>query len=99
MKLTITKDTYTVVTANGKDNGKLKIMTETDEKNKEMRMDVIGVEGPNKGKTFPAIFKFDDKGQLHICYDLSEKARPAKYESPKNTLVLLAVYKKMSPSK
>lgn len=98
-KLTITKEGYTVVTQTGTDSGDLKIMTETDDTNKHMRMDVIGTEGPNKGKKFPAIFKFDDKGNLHICYDLSEKARPADYESPSGSLIFLAVYKKAKPSK
>ena len=92
--LEIIESNYVVTTSQAIDKGKLKIETDVNKEEPEMKMDIIGVEGPNKGKTFPAIFKFVDSGELHICYNLGGKDRPKEFKSPKNELILLSVYKK-----
>jgi uncharacterized protein (TIGR03067 family) len=52
---------------------------------------VVGTEGPNNGKTFPAIFEI--KGDtLRICYDLSGAKRPAEFKSTPGTLLYLVTY-------
>jgi len=56
-------------------------------------IDVIGEQGPNKGKTIPAIYEI--KGDsLKICYDLAGKTRPGKLETEKDTRQFLATYKR-----
>jgi len=56
-------------------------------------MDVIGKEGPNKGKTLPAIYKLDGDS-LTICYDLTGKARPTQFKTEAGTMQLLITYKR-----
>ena len=52
---------------------------------------VIGTEGPNHGKTFPAIYEL--KGDtLRICYDLSGAKRPAEFKSVAGTKLYLVTY-------
>ena len=54
-------------------------------------MTITSVEGPNQGKTFPAIYEIDGD-TLRICYDLSGTKRPAKFETTAGTLLCLATY-------
>ena len=56
-------------------------------------MDVLGTEGPNKGKTFPSIYELDGD-TLKICYTLEGKDRPAGFESKEGTETLLVTYKR-----
>ena len=43
-------------------------------------MTITGTEGPNHGRTFPAIYEL--KGDtLRICYDLSGAKRPTEFKS------------------
>ena len=55
------------------------------------RMDVVGEDGPNKGKRFPAIYRFKGR-ELEICYDLSEQDRPTEFVSREGTKVLRVTY-------
>jgi uncharacterized protein (TIGR03067 family) len=54
-------------------------------------MTVTGTEGPNNGKTFPAIYELNGD-TLRICYDLSGVKRPEKFESRAGTLLYLVTY-------
>lgn len=56
-------------------------------------MDVTGTDGPNKGKTIPAIYELDGD-TLRICYDLSGKECPKEFKTEKNTKLYLVTYKK-----
>ena len=52
---------------------------------------VTGTEGPNHGKTFPAIYEL--KGdKLRICYDLSGAKRPDEFKSLAGTKLYLVTY-------
>ena len=52
---------------------------------------ITGTEGPNQGKTFPAIYEL--KGDtLRICYDLSGAKRPEKFESIAGTKLYRVTY-------
>jgi uncharacterized protein (TIGR03067 family) len=52
---------------------------------------VAGVEGPNQGKTFPAIYEL--KGDtLTICYDLSGAKRPTEFKTLPGTKLYLVTY-------
>ena len=54
-------------------------------------MTITGSEGPNSGKTFPAIYEL--KGDtLRICYDLSGAKRPTEFKSLEGTRLYLVTY-------
>ena len=58
-------------------------------------MTITGTEGPNQGKTFPAIYELgrDETGDtLRICYDLSGAKRPAEFKSVVGTKLYLVTY-------
>ncbi len=59
---------------------------------------LTGTSGPNKGKTMLAIFELD-KETLKVCYDLSGKAFPAKFESAPETSSFLATYERQKSRK
>jgi uncharacterized protein (TIGR03067 family) len=59
-------------------------------------LDIIGTDGPNKGKTFLAIYERDGD-TLRICYDLSGKNRPKDFKSPEGTQHFLVTYKREKP--
>jgi len=56
-------------------------------------MEVIGGEGPNKGKTFPCIYELDGKS-LRICHDLSGRKRPTEFKTRKDTELYLITYQR-----
>ena len=54
-------------------------------------MTITGTQGPNHGKTFPAIYEL--KGDtLRICYDLSGAKRPTEFKSVAGTRLYLVTY-------
>ena len=57
------------------------------------RMDVVGEDGPNQSKRFPAIYRFNGR-ELEICIDFSEKDRPGEFASRKDSLLLRATFAK-----
>jgi uncharacterized protein (TIGR03067 family) len=59
-------------------------------------MEITGTAGPNKGKTFSAIYELQGD-TLKICYDLTGKARPTEFKSKAGTQLFLATYKKVKP--
>jgi uncharacterized protein (TIGR03067 family) len=62
-----------------------------DSASKAKGMTITGTEGPNKGKTFPAIYEL--KGDtLRICYDLSGAKRPTEFKSIAGTRLYLVTY-------
>lgn len=94
IKLTIKDDTYEVLVGKNPDRGTLSLDSEA----KPKAMDVVGKEGPNKGKTIPAIYKLDGE-KLEICYDLSGKARPQAFKTREGTQLFLVVYEKVKEAK
>ena len=56
-------------------------------------MDIKGTEGPNKGKTFLAIYELKDD-KLTICYDLSGEARPTEFKTKPDTKLFLVTYER-----
>ena len=62
-----------------------------DSTSKPKSMTITGTEGPNHGKTFPAIYEL--KGDtLRICYDLSGAKRPTEFKSIAGTKLYLVTY-------
>ncbi len=58
------------------------------------QMDIRGQQGPNAGRTIPAIFDLT-RDDLTICYQLGAGPRPADFTSPKGTQILLIHYKRV----
>jgi len=54
-------------------------------------MTVTGTEGPNNGKTFPAIYEINGD-TMRICYDLSGAKRPTEFKSVAGTKLYLVNY-------
>ncbi|MBI3831647.1 MAG: TIGR03067 domain-containing protein [Planctomycetes bacterium] len=88
IKLVLDGDTYTLTNAIGDDKGVIKV----DASKKPMAMDIIGKEGPNKGKEYPAIYELKDD-TMTICYDLSGQARPTEFKTKPGTKLFLMTYK------
>jgi uncharacterized protein (TIGR03067 family) len=80
---------YTVKSGGPDDKGTVKY----DATKKPKELDVIGEEGPNKGKTFLAIYEHDGDA-LKVCYDLEGKKRPTEFKTETSTKQFLAVYKR-----
>jgi uncharacterized protein (TIGR03067 family) len=79
--------------------GKLDKGTYTVDGSKDPKqLTIVGTEGPNKGKTIPAIFDLE-KDTLTVCYDMSGKAAPEKFESKADSSSFLVTYSKEEPSK
>ena len=88
IKLVVKGDDYTVTVGKQTDKGTAKVNA----KAKPKEIDITGTDGPNKGKTIPAIFERDGD-TLRICYDLSGKARPTEFKSAEGTQTFLVTYK------
>jgi uncharacterized protein (TIGR03067 family) len=56
-------------------------------------MDIVGLEGPNKGKTFLAIYALE-ADKLKICYDLAGNTRPTKFKTEAGTRQFLVTYQR-----
>lgn len=91
-KLTLKKDTYLLESNEGNDEGECVV----DAKKSPKTMKITGTNGPNKGKTFLAIY--ERKGEtLRVCYDLSGKETPTEFATKKDTRLFLVTYKKAKP--
>lgn len=90
MRLKIKDGTYEVTVANVSDRGTLKI----DSRANPATMDIIGTEGPNKGKTIPAIYELRGNS-LRICYSLSGEKRPMEFKTGGTESIFLVTYKRV----
>ncbi len=91
LKLTLKKGEYEVV-AESPDRGTVTYNNSPDPK----EMDIKGTEGPNKGKTYLAIYELKDD-KLTICYDLSGEARPTEFKTKPDTKLFLVTYERKKP--
>lgn len=89
MKLTLSDGKYTVAVGEQLDQGNVKI----DHTAKPKSMDIVGTEGPNKGKTLLAIYELDGD-KLRICYDLAGKKRPTEFKTEPETRQFLVTYQR-----
>jgi uncharacterized protein (TIGR03067 family) len=89
IKLTLKDGKYTVTVGKDPDHGTVKL----DPSAKPTAMDITGTEGPNKGKTFLAIYELDG-ATLKICYDLSGKGRPTEFKTAEGTQLFLVTYQR-----
>jgi len=92
IKLVMSDGKYTATVSGQDDKGTLKV----DPNAKPATMDIVGTDGPNKGKTFPAIYELSGD-TLKICYALEGKDRPGKFETKPGTALFLVTYKRQKP--
>jgi uncharacterized protein (TIGR03067 family) len=78
---------YEVFVGNEPDRGTYTLDTSSNPKG----MTITGTEGPNKGKTFPAIYELEGDA-LRICYDLSGAKRPDNFATVAGTKLYLVTY-------
>ena len=92
MKLEVAGEKYTVTVGKTVDMGTVKL----DLSKKPRAMDIIGNDGPNKDKTFLAIYELNGD-TLRVCYDLTGKSRPTEFKTQKDALVFLVTYQRGKP--
>lgn len=92
IRLVIADGKYTVTVGQQVDKG----VTKLDPSTKPKSLDVIGTDGPNKGKTILAIYELSPD-TLQVCYDLTGKARPTEFKTTKGSLQFLVTYKRAKP--
>ncbi len=61
---------------------------------KPAKMDIVGREGPNAGRTIPAIYEFAESS-LTVCYQLGTGSRPTEFTSPQGSQVFVVRYKRV----
>ncbi len=83
-KLIISDSNYTVI-AESIDKGIVKYTND--------KIDIYSKEGPNAGKHFTAIYKFE-KSELTICYNLSGDSYPETFETKDKPMYFLSIFKK-----
>jgi uncharacterized protein (TIGR03067 family) len=86
LTLTLKGGTYEAV-AESADRGTVRYDTSAEPR----AMDIKGVEGPNKGKTYLAIYELKHD-TLTICYDLSGASRPKEFKTQPGTRLFLVTY-------
>lgn len=89
IRLEVKGDQYTAIVGMKPDRGTCKL----DASAKPKALDIIGTDGPNKGKTILAIYERHGDA-LRICYDLSGKSRPKEFSTKEGTRLFLATYKR-----
>ncbi|HET6327609.1 MAG TPA: TIGR03067 domain-containing protein [Planctomycetaceae bacterium] len=92
--LTLSDGKYTVNIGDQVDEGTYKV----DESKTPKTITIVGKKGPNEGKTILGIYELD-KGTLKVCYDMSGKAFPAKFESKADSQLFLASYTRQKMKK
>jgi uncharacterized protein (TIGR03067 family) len=89
IQLKITGDKYTLQSNEKPDAGTFKL----DPDKQPKQITITGTDGPNKGKTFPAIYEITGD-TLKVCYDLSGQAHPREFKTTPGTQLFLATYKR-----
>jgi uncharacterized protein (TIGR03067 family) len=87
--LKISDGKYEVIVNGHPDKGTCKV----DPSTKPRTMDITGTEGPNTGRTIPAIYELSGD-KLTICYQLRGSTRPKEFKSSKETSEYLVVYQR-----
>ena len=89
IKLVLKDEKYTATVDEQVDEGTVTLDLESDPKG----MEIKGTNGPNNGKTIPAIYELKDD-VLKVCYNLEGKKRPTKFKTTAGSKLYLVTYKK-----
>ncbi|HXR05836.1 MAG TPA: TIGR03067 domain-containing protein [Candidatus Acidoferrum sp.] len=87
IRLKLDNGKYEVLAGNQPDRGTYTLDSTSTPKS----LTITGTEGPNRGKTFPAVFELSGD-TLRICYDLSGAKRPTEFKSVAGTQLFLVTY-------
>jgi uncharacterized protein (TIGR03067 family) len=87
ISLRLANGRYEVIAGSEPDRGTYTL----DSTSKPRGMTITGTEGPNNGKTFPAIYELTGD-TLRICYDLSGAKRPTEFRTAAGTKLYLVTY-------
>jgi len=90
--LEIAGEAYTVTVGKEVDKGTVKV----DAAATPAAIDIVGVVGPNKGKTILGIVEVE-KDTLRVCYDFSGKDRPTEFTTAEGTQHFLVTYERKKP--
>ncbi|MCY3014009.1 MAG: TIGR03067 domain-containing protein [Planctomycetaceae bacterium] len=90
--LEIAGESYTVTVGKEVDKGTVKVDAEAT----PAAIDIVGVVGPNKGKTILGIVEVA-KDTLRVCYDFSGKDRPTEFKTAEGTQHFLVTYERKQP--
>ena len=90
LKITGTNYEVTVEGEKEPDKGTCTLDTTTTPK----RMTIKSTDGPNRGKTFLAIYEMKDAVSMRVCYDLSGTDFPKEFKAPKGTHLYLVGYRR-----
>jgi uncharacterized protein (TIGR03067 family) len=90
--LEIAGESYTVTVGKEVDKGTVKV----DAVATPAAIDIVGVVGPNKGKTILGIVEVA-KDTLRVCYDFSGKDRPTEFKTAEGTQHFLVTYERKQP--
>jgi len=89
ISLNLTDGKYEVLVGTQSDRGTYSLDLTREPKG----MSITGTEGPNQGKTFPAIYELTGD-TLRICYDLSGTKRPEAFKTVAGTKLYLVTYQR-----
>jgi|SRR5579871_576429 len=73
------------------DSGLIELINEREPK----ALLITSVFGPNKGKTFSCIYKFETDDDMLMCYNLGGGSFPEAFATFENTLLYLVHYKRV----
>jgi uncharacterized protein (TIGR03067 family) len=91
LRLVIKGEEYSVTVGNETDRGTLQL----DVKKKPRAMDIVGTDGPNKGKTVLAVYDLS-ADELKVCYALDGK-RPTGFKTQTGDKHFLVTYQRVKP--
>lgn len=94
IKLVMKGENYTAGVGEQTDRGTVKV----DSSKTPKTIDITGTEGPNKGKTFPAIYELSGD-TLKVCYNLGGADRPTEFKTKEGTQLFLVTYKRSKKEK
>jgi len=58
------------------------------------RMTITSTAGPNRGKTFLAVYEMKVDVSMRVCYELSGKEFPKEFKAPRGTQLYVAGYRR-----
>jgi|SRR5215467_4325370 len=90
MVLELDDNSYQLIEEKVIDSGIIEPIPNTSEK----ALTVTGVFGPNKGKSFQCIYRFDGEDMI-MCYNLGGDGVPEKFETKANSLLYLVRYRRV----
>jgi len=90
MVLELDENSYQLLEGKVIDSGVIESIPNTSPK----ALEITGIFGPNKGKTFQCIYRFDGEDMI-MCYNLGGDGIPAEFETKENSLLYLVRYRRV----